>query len=56
LATLDRVELADWQMWWKDEGRYALNALLHAEWNPIGVNGLPEDEYSSYAGAAAARQ
>jgi hypothetical protein len=47
------VELADWQKWWKREGRDELNALLLKEWNPIGVEDLPEDEYSSYAGQLA---
>jgi hypothetical protein len=42
-------DLAEWQAWWKREGRDGLNALLVTEWNPIGTR-VPENEYSSYAG------
>jgi hypothetical protein len=42
-------DLAEWQAWWKREGRDGLNALLLTEWNPIGTR-VPENEYSSYAG------
>jgi hypothetical protein len=42
-------DLAEWQAWWKREGRDGLNALLVTEWNPIGTR-VPANEYSSYAG------
>lgn len=41
--------LAEWQAWWKREGRDDLNALLVTEWNPIGTR-VPANEYSTYAG------
>ena len=25
-----------------------IDKLLYEQWNPIGVDGLPQDEYSSY--------
>jgi hypothetical protein len=42
-------DLAEWQAWWKREGRDGLNALLFTEWNPIGTR-VPANEYSTYAG------
>lgn len=27
---------------------YAVRDVLRADWNPVGVYGLPEDEYDSY--------
>jgi hypothetical protein len=46
------MDLADWQMWWKRDGRYGLGALLLREWNPIDVD-VPEDEYLGFAGKVA---
>jgi len=46
------MELANWHSWWKGRGRYGLNRILLEDWNPIGV-GVPDDEYSSYAGTVA---
>jgi len=31
--------------------RALVNEILRREWDPIGVDGLPEDEYESYAAA-----
>jgi hypothetical protein len=47
------VELADWQRWWEQEGQRGLSVLLLREWNPIGFDDLPDDEYSAYAGPLA---
>ena len=27
---------------------YAVREVLRTDWNPVGVHGLPEDEYDSY--------
>ncbi len=45
--------LAEWQAWWKREGRDQLNALLLEHWNPIGDPHVPSDEYATYAGQIA---
>jgi hypothetical protein len=39
-------------MWWKRGGGAAVRRILMAEWDPIGVDGIPEaaDEYDSYVG------
>jgi hypothetical protein len=39
-------------MWWKRRGGAGVRRLLMAEWDPIGVEGIPEaaDEYDSYVG------
>jgi hypothetical protein len=46
------VELSDWQMWWKRRGGAGVRHLLMSEWDPIGVQGVPEavDEYDAYVG------
>jgi hypothetical protein len=43
--------------WWKYEGASQLREILLADWDPIGVNGIPEarDEYDGYLGAVANR-
>jgi hypothetical protein len=40
----------DLSRWWLAEGHRELEALLMAEWDPIGVAGVPEayDEYRDY--------
>ena len=43
------MDLAEWQQWWKSEGRDALNAILLRDWSPIG-EWARGDEYASYAG------
>jgi hypothetical protein len=49
---LQRVELTDWHMWWKRRGGGGVRRLLMEDWDPIGVEGIPEaaDEYDSYVG------
>jgi hypothetical protein len=44
-------------MWWKRHGAAELRAILMAEWDPIGVRGVPEaaDEYDSYLGQLGSR-
>jgi len=34
--------------------RRRIREVLNSEWNPIGVEGLPEDEYDTYVGKVAA--
>lgn len=38
-----------WWSWWRAEGQAALTRLLRDEWNPIGLDDVPADEYASYA-------
>jgi hypothetical protein len=38
-----------WWSWWSAEGEGALTRLLRDEWNPIGTDDVPADEYASYA-------
>jgi hypothetical protein len=38
-----------WWSWWSSEGEGALTRLLRDDWNPIGADDLPADEYASYA-------
>jgi hypothetical protein len=38
-----------WWSWWSAEGEGALTRLLRDEWNPIGADDVPADEYASYA-------
>jgi hypothetical protein len=47
-----RVELSDWQAWWKTSGSSELGQILMLWWDPIGVRGVPEavDEYRAYVG------
>lgn len=44
------MESAEWNSWWETEGRRELRALLMSDWDPIGVNGIPQahTEYDSY--------
>jgi uncharacterized protein (DUF2236 family) len=51
------MELADWCMWLKRRGAGRLRHLLMAEWDPIGVRGVPQarTEYDSYLGLVADR-
>ena len=51
------MELADWHMWWKRSGARELRRILMDEWDPIGVQGVPEaaDEYDSYVGQIGSR-
>ena len=34
--------------------RRRIREVLNSKWNPIGVEGLPEDEYDTYVGKVAA--
>ena len=34
--------------------RWRIRDVLNSQWNPIGVEGLPDDEYDAYAGKLAA--
>lgn len=55
---MGRMDLVDWQAWWKRSGARELNDLLWTRWDPIGWPARgedaafkpPEDEYASYAG------
>ena len=40
-------------MWWKRRGGAGVRRILMQEWDPIGVDGIPEpaDEYDTYVGA-----
>jgi hypothetical protein len=38
-----------WWSWWSSEGEGALTRLLRDDWNPIGADDLPANEYASYA-------
>src|SRR5579863_9371200 len=38
-----------WWTWWRAEGQPALTGLLRSEWNPIGDDEVPADEYAGYA-------
>jgi hypothetical protein len=51
------MELADWCTWLKRRGAGRLRHVLMAEWDPIGVRGVPQarDEYDSYLGLVADR-
>jgi uncharacterized protein (DUF2236 family) len=51
------MELAAWCSWLKRRGAGRLRHLLMAEWDPIGVRGVPQarDEYDSYLGLLADR-
>jgi hypothetical protein len=51
------MELADWHMWWKRSGARELRRILVEEWDPIGVQGIPEagDEYDAYLGQIGSR-
>ena len=44
------VELSEWHMWWKQRGARGIRRILMEEWDPLGVDGVPEatDEYDSY--------
>jgi len=42
------VERAFWT-WWRTEGAGELSRLLRSEWNPIGGDDVPQDEYAGYA-------
>jgi hypothetical protein len=39
----------DWWSWWSAHGEGPLTELLRNEWNPIGSDDVPADEYASYA-------
>jgi hypothetical protein len=43
----DRAQL--WWDWWRASGQEPVARLLREQWNPIGDDELPADEYSSYA-------
>jgi hypothetical protein len=43
----DREQL--WWDWWRASGQEPVARLLHEQWNPIGGDDVPADEYSSYA-------
>ena len=49
------MRLEEWHRWWKSSGAHELRSLLMAEWDPIGVEGVPQarDEYDSYLGPLA---
>jgi hypothetical protein len=49
---VQHMELSDWHIWWKKRGGSGVRRLLMEEWDPIGVQGVPEapDEYNSYMG------
>jgi len=51
------MELAAWCSWLKRRGAGRLRHLLMAEWDPVGVRGVPKarDEYDSYLGLVADR-
>jgi uncharacterized protein (DUF2236 family) len=51
------ADLEDWCRWLKRRGAGRLRHVLMAEWDPIGVRGVPEarDEYDSYLGLVADR-
>jgi len=46
------MELSEWHSWWKEQGGRGVRRLLMDEWDPIGVQGIPEaaNEYDSYVG------
>jgi len=48
-------EQLSWADWWKRRGQDELALLLWAVWDPIGVIGLPRDEYERYAPQVASR-
>ena len=37
---------------WFRQGRATVREILRRDWNPIGLDDLPEDEYDSYADMA----
>ena len=38
-----------WFSWWQAQGEAELSALLRTEWNPLGGDDVPADEYAAYA-------
>jgi hypothetical protein len=38
-----------WWSWWRADGQDTMTRLLRDEWNPIGSDDVPKDEYASYA-------
>ena len=48
---------AEWYRWFKHTGGRQIRELLMAEWDPIGVSGVPEaqSEYDTYIGLVADR-
>jgi hypothetical protein len=38
-----------WWDWWNASGQAHLTRLLREDWNPIGSEDTPADEYASYA-------
>jgi hypothetical protein len=38
-----------WWSWWRADGQDTVTRLLRDEWNPIGFDDVPADEYASYA-------
>ena len=47
----------DHRRWWKSEGARQLREILLSDWDPIGINGVPEavSEYDGYLGPIANR-
>jgi hypothetical protein len=43
----DREQL--WWDWWRSTGQELMSRLLREQWNPIGDDDVPADEYASYA-------
>ncbi len=43
----DREQL--WWDWWHASGQELMTRLLRDQWNPIGSDDVPADEYASYA-------
>ena len=43
----DREQL--WWDWWHASGQEPMTRLLRDQWNPIGSDDVPADEYASYA-------
>jgi hypothetical protein len=43
----DREQL--WWDWWRRSGQELMSRLLREQWNPIGEDDVPADEYASYA-------
>jgi hypothetical protein len=46
-ALEDREQL--WWDWWRASGQEPVTRVLREQWNPIGDDELPPDEYASYA-------
>ncbi len=38
-----------WWSWWESHGQVHLSRLLREDWNPIGVDDVPANEYAGYA-------